>query len=145
MGSSPIKCNLTNMLENLLLLILLFPIFGILLLLINSSSKKKLLKIISLNSVCLSFSGSLILWGFFQKSTGSFQFLCNFFWLIIADFIVLTWVGQKPVRDSFILLGQFATFYYFLFFLVLIPVVGKFESKLAHYKHKNSHSSEKIK
>ena len=57
-----------------------------------------------------------------------------FFWFFIADFIILMWVGQKPVRDNFILLGQFATFYYFLFFLVLIPLIGKVESNLVHYK-----------
>ena len=56
------------------------------------------------------------------------------FWIFVADFVILTWVGQKPVRDSFILLGQIATFYYFMFFLFLIPVVGLIESKLIHYK-----------
>ena len=54
----------------------------------------------------------------------------------ITDFIILTWVGQKPVRDVYVLLGQVATFYYFLFFIVLIPVVGLIETKLAHYKVK---------
>ena len=56
------------------------------------------------------------------------------FWLFIADFVLLTWVGQKPVTTIFIILGQIATFYYFLFFLVVIPVVGLIESKLVHYK-----------
>lgn len=56
------------------------------------------------------------------------------FWLFLADFIILTWVGQKPVRNSFILLGQIATLYYFVFFLFLIPIVGIIESKLVHYK-----------
>ncbi len=56
------------------------------------------------------------------------------FWLFIADFVLLTWVGQKPVTTIFILLGQIATFYYFLFFLILIPAVGIIESKLVHYK-----------
>lgn len=55
------------------------------------------------------------------------------FWLFVADFIILTWVGQKPVRDNFILLGQLATFYYFLFFLFLIPIIGKIESKIIHF------------
>lgn len=49
------------------------------------------------------------------------------FWIFIADFLILTWVGQKPVRNSFILLGQIATFYYFFFFLIIIPVVGIIE------------------
>ena len=56
------------------------------------------------------------------------------FWLFLADFILLTWVGQKPVKDSFILLGQICTLYYFMFFLVLIPLIGSIESALAHHK-----------
>jgi quinol-cytochrome oxidoreductase complex cytochrome b subunit len=35
-----------------------------------------------------------------------------FFWLFMADFYLLTWVGQKPMRDCYILLGQIATVYY---------------------------------
>jgi hypothetical protein len=31
-------------------------------------------------------------------------------------------------------LGQVATFYYFTFFLFLIPITGKIESKLVHFK-----------
>ena len=58
------------------------------------------------------------------------------YWLFVTDFIILTWVGQKPVRDVYVLLGQVATFYYFFFFIVLIPVVGLIETKLAHYKVK---------
>jgi len=57
-----------------------------------------------------------------------------FFWLFIVDFVILTWVGQKPVKDYFILTGQIATFYYFLFFIVLIPVIGKVESILVNHK-----------
>lgn len=57
-----------------------------------------------------------------------------FFWLFIVDFVILTWVGQKPVKDYFILTGQIATIYYFLFFIVLIPVIGKVESILVHHK-----------
>lgn len=58
------------------------------------------------------------------------------YWLFVTDFIILTWVGQKPVRDVYVLLGQIATFYYFFFFIILIPVIGFIETKLAHYKVK---------
>lgn len=57
-----------------------------------------------------------------------------FFWLFIADYVILTWIGQMPVRNAFILVGQVATFYYFAFFLVLIPVIGKIETILATWK-----------
>lgn len=56
------------------------------------------------------------------------------YWLLVADFLILGWVGQKPVKDIYVLVGQIATVYYFLFFLVLIPVVGMIESRLIHYK-----------
>lgn len=58
------------------------------------------------------------------------------YWLFVTDFIILTWVGQKPVRDVYVLIGQIGTFYYFFFFIILIPVVGLIETKLAHYKEK---------
>jgi len=56
------------------------------------------------------------------------------YWLLVADFLILGWVGQKPVKDIYVLVGQIATVYYFLFFLILIPVVGMIESRLVHYK-----------
>ena len=44
------------------------------------------------------------------------------------------WIGQQPVRNTFIFIGQIATFYYFFFFIILLPVVGIIETKLVHYK-----------
>ena len=55
------------------------------------------------------------------------------FWVFVIDFVILTWIGQKPVKDTFIFVGQIATAYYFAFFLILIPLVGKIESTLVNY------------
>ena len=71
--------------KNLIIYILMFPIFGILLLLCIPSRQEKLLKLVALNSACLSFTGSLLLWGFFQNSIGSFQFVVNLFWLPLLN------------------------------------------------------------
>ena len=68
-------------LKNLLIYILMFPIFGILILVLLPAKEEKLLKIVALNSSCLSFIGSLFLWGFFKNSTSSFQFVVKLFWL----------------------------------------------------------------
>lgn len=57
-----------------------------------------------------------------------------FFWLLVADFIVLIWLGQKPVKDTYVIAGQIATVYYFLFFVVAVPLIGRIESKLVTYK-----------
>ena len=52
------------------------------------------------------------------------------FWLFVVDFIVLMWIGQQVVEEPFITIGQVATVFYFLFFIVIIPFFGKFESFL---------------
>jgi ubiquinol-cytochrome c reductase cytochrome b subunit len=57
-----------------------------------------------------------------------------FYWLLVADFATLMWVGQAPITDPFILLGQLASVYYFGFFLVLVPIIGIIETKLMNYK-----------
>jgi NADH-quinone oxidoreductase subunit M len=81
-GSSPFFINKIRLiLENLLIFVLLFPIFGILVLLLIPSRDEKLLKITALNFSCLSFIGSLLVWGFYQSSIGNFQFVTKLFWL----------------------------------------------------------------
>jgi len=52
------------------------------------------------------------------------------YWVLVADFLILGWVGQKPVTDVYIFTGQVATVYYFAFFLILIPLIGVIEKRL---------------
>jgi ubiquinol-cytochrome c reductase cytochrome b subunit len=52
------------------------------------------------------------------------------YWFLVADFLLLGWIGQKPVESPYVECGIVATFFYFLFFLVLIHSIGFFESKL---------------
>lgn len=57
-----------------------------------------------------------------------------FFWLFIVDFAVLLWSGQQEITDVYKLVAQIATVIYYIFFLIIIPVVGKIESTLVNYK-----------
>lgn len=57
-----------------------------------------------------------------------------FYWLTVVNFLLLGWIGQKPVTDVYILVGQLATAYYFFYFLFLIPVLGIIETVLANHK-----------
>lgn len=57
------------------------------------------------------------------------------FWLLVADCIILVWIGQQAVEDPYILIGQIASVYFFLFFLVFVPFLGKFEKLLIHYHY----------
>nr|AAX14577.1 cytochrome b [Luciocephalus sp. LR163] len=54
------------------------------------------------------------------------QFL---FWTLIADVLVLTWIGGMPVEDPYIVIGQIASILYFTLFLALIPLAGWLENK----------------
>nr|YP_010726099.1 cytochrome b [Channa burmanica]WDY83820.1 cytochrome b [Channa burmanica] len=54
------------------------------------------------------------------------QFL---FWLLIANVLILTWIGGLPVEHPYIIIGQVASFFYFFLFLVLLPLAGWVENK----------------
>ncbi len=43
------------------------------------------------------------------------------FWSFISSWLILTWIGGRPVEDPFILIGQLYTLLYFVFF-ILNPV-----------------------
>ena len=50
--------------------------------------------------------------------------------VLVADVILLGVVGGKPVEGHWVAIGQVATAYYFLHFLVLLPLLGRFEKPL---------------
>lgn len=53
-----------------------------------------------------------------------------FYWFLVSDFLILGWIGQKPVESPFIEIGMLATLFYFIFFLILIPLIGFLENFL---------------
>ena len=55
------------------------------------------------------------------------------FWLFVADCLLLGWIGCQPVEDPYVFIGQAASVYFFVYFLVCIPFLGKFEKALLHY------------
>lgn len=40
------------------------------------------------------------------------------FWVLVSSWIILTWIGGRPVEDPFILIGQIFTIIYFIFYLL---------------------------
>jgi len=53
------------------------------------------------------------------------------YWFLVSDFLLLGWIGQKPVESPFIEIGMGATIFYFIFFLTLVPLIGLCESQLS--------------
>lgn len=52
------------------------------------------------------------------------------FWFLVADFLLLGWIGQEVVEEPFIMIGQISAAFYFIYFLVLIPALGSLEKLL---------------
>jgi ubiquinol-cytochrome c reductase cytochrome b/c1 subunit len=50
-----------------------------------------------------------------------------FYWLLVAAVIALGVVGAKPVEGQWVAIGQIATVYYFVHFLVVLPLLGWLE------------------
>nr|AXS66599.1 cytochrome b [Curculionoidea sp. 24 KM-2017] len=51
------------------------------------------------------------------------------FWSLVATFLLLTWIGARPVEDPYILVGQILTLTYFSIFLIN-PLIFKLWDKI---------------
>jgi ubiquinol-cytochrome c reductase cytochrome b subunit len=53
------------------------------------------------------------------------------YWFLVSDFLLLGWLGQKPVEDPYIDIGFWCTVLYFFNFLIILPLIGILENKLS--------------
>lgn len=53
-----------------------------------------------------------------------------FFWVFVIDCLLLGYIGGKPAEGMYIIVGQIATAWYFAHFLLVLPLLGKFEKPL---------------
>ena len=54
----------------------------------------------------------------------------QFYWILVADVLILGYVGAMPAEGLYLLVARVATAYYFLHFLVILPVLGWKEKTL---------------
>ena len=58
----------------------------------------------------------------------------KFFWFLVADCVLLGWIGCQPVEAPYVTIGQIASIFFFFYFLICVPFLGKLESKFIHFK-----------
>jgi ubiquinol-cytochrome c reductase cytochrome b subunit len=75
------------------------------------------------------------------RSSNFRPFYKKLFWVLVADCFLLGWIGQQPVEDPYILIGQLASVYFFVYFLICIPFLGWFEHALVTYHPRKSLST----
>ena len=68
------------------------------------------------------------------RSSNFRPFYKKMYWLLVADVFLLGWIGMQPVEDPYVLVGQLGSVYFFVYFLVFVPLLGKLEASLIHYK-----------
>nr|AAY40290.1 cytochrome b [Platysternon megacephalum] len=70
-----------------------------------------------------------------KQRTTSFRPLTQIlFWFLVADLLVLTWIGGQPVEAPFTTISQMASILYFLIPLILMPTAGVIENKMLNLK-----------
>lgn len=55
------------------------------------------------------------------------------FWILISNFLILGWVGAKPVSDPYIIIGQISSIIYFAWFAV-VAMIGRIEAAVGGSK-----------
>lgn len=70
----------------------------------------------------------------------------KFFWFFFFNCLLLGWIGGKPIEDPFYLLGQLFTFYYFLYFIFILPFINILETESYKFniKYLSQHSKIRI-
>ncbi len=54
----------------------------------------------------------------------------QFYWFLVADVLILGYMGAMPAEGAYLLIARVATAYYFIHFLVILPILGKKERTL---------------
>jgi quinol-cytochrome oxidoreductase complex cytochrome b subunit len=83
----------------------------------------------------IAFGGSILILFFLPwldrspVRSGSFRPLFQpFYWLFVANFVMLTYLGAAPAEGIYVTLAKFCTAYYFAYFIVILPLLSRFET-----------------
>ena len=52
------------------------------------------------------------------------------FWFFVVNFFILMWIGSQHPDSPYLEIGQISTAFYFIWFLIIVPVIGLAENTL---------------
>ena len=81
------------------------------------------------------FGGSILILFFLpwldtsKVRSGNFRPMFKwFYWLFVINFVALTYLGAAPAEGMYVVLAKICTAYYFIHFLVILPLLGRIET-----------------
>jgi ubiquinol-cytochrome c reductase cytochrome b subunit len=54
----------------------------------------------------------------------------QFYWILVIDVLILGYVGAMPAEGIYLLIARVSTAYYFIHFLIILPVLGSKEKTI---------------
>jgi ubiquinol-cytochrome c reductase cytochrome b subunit len=54
----------------------------------------------------------------------------QFYWILVIDVFLLGYMGAMPAEGTYLLIARIATSYYFLHFLIILPILGRKEKTI---------------
>src|SRR5690606_34118962 len=83
----------------------------------------------------IAFAGSILVLFFVpwldtsKVRSGTFRPVFKwFYWLFVINFLVLMYLGSAPAEGIYVLIAKICTAYYFIYFLVVLPLLGRLET-----------------
>ena len=83
----------------------------------------------------IAFGGSILILFFLPwldrspVRSGTFRPLFQpFYWLFVVNFVALMYLGSAPAEGIYVVLAKVCTAYYFLYFIVILPLLSRFET-----------------
>jgi ubiquinol-cytochrome c reductase cytochrome b/c1 subunit len=54
----------------------------------------------------------------------------QFYWILVVDVLLLGYMGAMPAEGTYLLIARVATSYYFIHFLIILPILGHKEKTI---------------
>uniref|UniRef100_A0ACD5Y3D8 Uncharacterized protein n=1 Tax=Avena sativa TaxID=4498 RepID=A0ACD5Y3D8_AVESA len=94
--------------------------------------------VIFLLMIVTAFIGYVPPWEMYVRSSSFRPIHQGIFWLLLADCLLLGWIGCQPVEAPFVTIGQIPSVFFFLFFAIT-PIPGRVGRGIPKYYTDETH------